>query len=804
MTGFFQDVRYGVRMMARAPAFTLIAILTLALGIGANTAMFSVVNAVVLRPLPFPNPNELMRVFHGYSKLNLPRASVSPFGYAYYREQVQSFSHLAANTGYRGPQNLTGTGEPERVRCVLVTASLFPTLGVPPLLGRGFTADEEQPGHEREAVLSYGLWQQRYGGNRGILGNTVTLDGTNYTVVGVMPPGFSYPDKTQLWVPLALSPTEWRDQTEYLFLVGRLKPGVTPQQAQAELAQVTAQVLRQIPELAQAGWSVFTVPMSQVAQEDIRPAALVLLGAVAFVLLIACANVANLLLTRATVRQKEIAVRVAMGAKRSRIIRQLLTESVLLALAAAVLGVMLAYVGVDALLALVPIELPSFMQVTVDGTVLLFALALAVVTGLLFGLVPAWHVSRAEVSDTLKETGRTGVGGARSRLRQVLVASEIAWAVMLLIGAGLLIRTFIRVQQTDLGFDQENVIIGRTSLARSRYGSSIQRSAFADQAVQRLATLPGVSEAAASSSLPLSTNWTRSYDIEGKQLVPSPHSNFGVVTPRYFAALHIPLLRGRFFADADNADAPPVAIVDQKTADTYWPGEDPIGQRINLRTGTDQKPQWRQVVGIVGSVKHTSALSDDPKGEVYLPFAQLPSAAITFVVRTSRAPQSLASSLRTQITAVDPQQAVFDVQLMDTVVNEYVAQPRFNMVLLGIFAGLALVLAAVGTYGVISYSVAQSSHEIGLRMALGATPRDVLRLVMGRGARLALIGLAIGIAAALLASRALASMLFGVRTTDLPTFATVVVLLGGVALVAMYLPARRATRVDPMVALRCE
>ncbi len=807
MHTFLQDLRFGARMLWKTPGFTVVAVLALALGIGANTAIFSVVNAVMLRPLPFPEPDRLMMIFHSYPKMNLPRASVSPRGYSYYAENARSFQSVAAFTGWRAPQNLTGSGEPERVRSILATASFFPTVGVPPMLGRTFSPDEDEPGRDRVAVLSYGLWQQRFGGDRGVLGSTMTLDGNNYTVIGVMPPEFRFPSLADLWVPLALAPKQRQGSLgmEFLNVIGRLKASVAPSQGQAEMQRITADLLKQFPDRTESSWRVLALPLKEVLQGEMRPALLVLLGAVGFVLLIACANVANLLLARSTARIKEIAIRTALGASRLRLVRQLLTESVLLAVIGGLLGLALAYWGLAALLALIPIQLPSFIKINIDTPVMLFTLILAVATGLVFGLAPAFQISSGGVAETLKEGGRTSQAAGRHRLRGALVVSEIAFALVLLIGAGLMIRSFIRIQQANFGFDATRVLTFEISLPQARYSDDARVRGFFQQVLQRISTLPGVVGVGASSGLPLSLTWTQSYDIEGKQYRPEPHSHFAIASPGYFSALRIPLLRGRSFAESDSADAPPVVVIDERTARMYWPGEDPVGKRVSFDNlpNTD-KPRWREVIGVVGGVKHASAVEEETKGTVYLPMQQEPARSMAFTVRTQGDPLPLARAVREQVLAVDSLQAVYNFRSMEQLLDEFVAQPRFNMVLLGIFAGLALVLAAVGIYGVISYSVTQRTHEIGVRMALGAQRADVVRLILSHGLRLALVGLAIGIAGALASTRALSRMLFGVSTTDPVTFAGLSLLLIAVAAVASYVPARRAMRVDPMVALRYE
>jgi putative ABC transport system permease protein len=806
MHNFWQDIRYALRMLRKTPGFTAVAVITLALGIGANAVIFSVVNAVMLRPLPVAQPDRLIMVFHSYPKINLPTASVMPYTFGYYKEHLQSFSSLAAVTMARGPQNLTVAGEPQRVNTVLVSADFFPTLGVAPKLGRTFLADEDAPGKGRKVVLSYGLWRQQFGNDPQIVGKTLALDGVNYVIIGVMPEGFQMPSGAGLWIPLAFSPEEAKSTVEYLNVVARLKPGVAAQQAQAELDQTSAQLLRQFPDLAPTGFHVIALPLAEVMQGNLRPALLVLLAAVGCVLLIACANVANLLLSRASVRQKEIAIRVTLGATRARLIRQLLTESTLLSLCGGAMGVLLAYNGTAALLSLAPIEIPGFVHIDVDSHVLFFTFGLALLTGLIFGLIPALHVSQGAFAETLKAGGRTSAVQAREKVRNSLVIVEVGLALVLLVCAGLLVRTFVRVRQTDPGFAPDKTVTAWVALRAQNYGKAPQVIAFYQQLLERVSALPQVRQAAVGTTLPLLSDWTQTFQIQGQDRKPEPHAFFAAVSAGYFNVLGIPLLRGRTFEETDNATAVRVAIVDDRAARAYWPGEDPVGKMINIddviREG--RKPVWREVVGVVGSVKHVSALADETKGQVYLSYMQNPMRAMSIVVRAQGKASALGPALRHEVAQIDSSQAVYDILTMDQYLNRFVAAPRFNMVLLGLFAGLALLLSAVGIYGVISYWVSQRTQELGIRMALGAARVDVLRLVLGQTLRLVTAGLIAGVAASLLATRALSRLLFHIGNYDPLTFVAIALLLSLVALFAGYLPARRATKVDPMVALRYE
>jgi len=803
MEGLLQDIRYGIRILFRSPGFSAVAILALALGIGANTAMFSMVNAVMLRPLQFPKPKQLVEVFHSYAKFNLPHATVSPAALKYYLENKQAFDSMGAFTGFRAPENLTGAGEPQRVRSVMVTGQFFQTLAVPTEMGRAIAPEDDKPG-SRVAVVSNGLWKRLYAGDPNIVGRTITLDGANYTVIGVMPATFDFPSEAQIWVPLALTDQQWsNDGVEYLNVIARLKPGLRPEQAGTETQRLTAGLTSQAPELASVGWKAVAEPLSKTVQGDMRPALLVLLGAVGCVLMIACANVANLLLARATARQKEIAIRSAMGASRLRLARQLLTESVLLSLLGGALGILLGWQGIRAALSIIPVQLPSFIHVTVDGTVLVFTFVLAVTTGLLFGIVPAMHTSSAAISDTLKAGGRGASSAHRNQFRNGLIVAEFAIALVLLIGAGLLIRSFSRIQQANYGFDSSRLLTFDISLPKQKYATEPQVSAFYQQLTARLASLPGAVSVGASTGLPLSGGWTSTYEIQGKQIQPRPHAFMAIATPGFIETVRIPVLRGRTFTPSDGANDPLVVMIDEVTARAFFRDQDPVGQHIIFgRDPKTNQPRTREIIGVVGAVRHLSALKEDTKGQVYLPFLQMASPQMSLAVRTLADPLEMTPAVRRAVADIDPQAAIFNVRTMEDLLGRFVAQPRFNMLLLGTFAGLALVLASVGIYGVISYSVAQRMHEIGVRMALGATPAAVLRLVLSQGMRLALIGVAIGVVGALATSRVLASMLFGVTTYDPLVFGAIAMLLVSVALVATFLPARRATKVDPVVALR--
>lgn len=804
MYTIWQDIRFGFRMMLRAPGFTLIAVLTLALGIGANTAIFSIVNAAMIRPLPFPASDRLMSMFHAYPKINLPHASVSPLAYDYYLANVKSFESIAAFASYRSPQNLTGGGDPENVRSIRTSWNLFDVLRTQPMLGRTFTKSDDKPG-SRVVVLSYRLWQRRFGSDPNIVNREITLDGANYSVIGVMPKGFEYPNMAELWVPLAFTPEDWKMGTEFMDVTARLRDGVTPAQAQAELTHVSADIRRQFPEFEEANWSVVAVPLRDNTVGDMRLALYVLLAAVFCVLTIACANLANLLLARATARQKEIAVRSAMGAGRWRVVRQLLTEGVLLALLGGLFGLLLGYFGLDFILKMLPIDVPSFIRIKIDGNVMLFTLLISVVTGLAFSALPAIQISRSGVNEALKEGGRIAASSGRHRARASIVVSELAVALVLLISAGLLIKSFARIQSSSPGFNPQNVITMGVSLPPAKYKTDTEKTEFYRKALEHIETAPGIKSVALTTGLPLGSQWQNSFAIEGHPMRPSPHAHGAVIAGAYFPTMQIPILRGRGFSEADKSDSKPVVIVDANIVRAYFGEEDPIGRRIALTSeGSETKPEWREIVGVVGSVKHTNPLEIETKGEFYLPYQQSPQSRMVIAARTAMDPLAAAPMIRREILAIDPEQPVSRVRSMEDVLNEFVAQPRFNMLLLGGFAGLALVLATIGVYGVMAYSVTQRTHEIGVRMALGAQRSDVLRMILANAMTIAAIGLGIGLVASLLASRVLSTLLFGVRPDDPLTFVGISVLLALIAAVASYLPAYRATRIDPLAALRYE
>ena len=806
-----QDLRFGFRMLLKNPGFTTIAILALTLGIGANTAIFSVVNAILLRPLPFKDPDRLVTVTHLYPKLNLI-APVSAPGFLNYRDRGNVLE--SATVSIEVSFNLTDHGEPERIQARRVTASFFPTLGVEAALGRVFLAEEDQPGKNRVVVLSHGLWQRRFGGAANILGQSLTLDGESYVVIGVAPENFLLFKGDELWAPLGLTPEQTaQNQTrEYLVMIARLKPGVSFEQAQAAMNNVARQIIQETRLYSDDGsWGVGVKPLHKEFVDEIRPALLVLLGAVGFVLLIACANVANLLLARAAARRKEVAIRTALGANRWRLIRQLLTESVLLALVGGGLGLSLATWGVKLLVRLNENNIPRAQEIGVDTRVLAFALVISVLTGLLFGLAPALQSSKASLTETLKEGGRSSGGAERARFRGMLVVSEIALALILLIGAGLLVKSFTRLLDVNPGFRTQNLLTMQIALSRNKYRDNNQIGAFYLQALEKVKALPGVQAAATVSSLPLSGAISSGFfGIEGRSVPPGmqgPHTDFRGVSHEYLQMMGVPLRRGRYFTDHDAPGTLNVVIIDDTLARRYWPDEDPIGKRVSYNNDPNGQPVWREIVGVVGAIKH-KGLDADYRGTLYSPQIQVGGGAIrNLVARAASDPMTLVSAVRAAIQSVDKDQPIYQVRTMDEWVAESVAQKRFSTLLLGLFAAVAMILAAVGLYGVMSYAVTQRTHEIGVRMALGARRRDVVKMVVRQGMLMALGGVAIGLGASFAMAKLISgfsNLLFGVKATDTTIFLVIPLLLIGVAFVACYLPARRATRVEPLIALRGE
>ena len=802
----WQDLRYGLRMLLKNPGFTAVAVLTLALGIGANTAIFSVVNTVLLRALPYKDADRLVMVWG----LNRPRGfdtdQVSPLDFADWKSQNRVFESMAASTD--AMYTLTGAGDPTSIIGYQFSSDYFHVLGVEPLLGRTFLPEEEQPGKNHVAVLGYPLWQSRFGGDSGVVGKTVTLDGEPYTVIGIMPSGYQFPQDTQLWTPLTIPQNAATDRAyRFLRVVARLKPGVKIQQAQNEMNTITSRLANQYPSTNKdEGTNI--IGLRQMTTGDIRPALLVLLCAVGFVLLIACANVANLFLARAVARQRETSIRAALGATQFRLVRQFLTESVALGLVGGAFGLFLAVWAAGALVAMFPrtisnLNIPRIDRIPTDRWVLGFALAASLLTGIFFGLFPALRAGSLN-NEALKESSRALSGGLRARrFRSSLVVAEVALSLVLLVGAGVTLRSLVHLLQGDLGFNPENVLTLRVLLPTQKYKTESQWLAFGDQAIDRIKSLPGVQSVGTVTFLPLSGWWgTRRVVREGAR-VESPDSQpptvWSSVTPEYFSTMAIPLLKGRFFSDQDNQKAASVTIISQSLAQRLWPGSDPIGKRVTIQGF--KLP--REIVGVVGNVRQLG-ITSEIMSEVYVPFSQAPPPLLCFAIRTATEPTSLAKAAQREIWAVDKDQAVGYVMSMGQLASESLAPQRVITILLSVFAGAALLLAAIGLYGVISHSVTQRLHELGLRMALGAARSDVMKLVLGEGLRLALLGIGIGVLGAFALTRFMSSLLYGVRPTDPATLAGVSLLLAVVALLAGYIPARRAAKIDPMVALRYE
>lgn len=802
---FWQDLAYACRTLIKTPAFTIIAVTALALGIGANTAIFSVVDTVLLRPLPYKAADRLVMVWEDASQVGFPHNTPAPANFIDWRAQSQVFEDLAATA--RLSFNLSGVGEPERIDGRRVSANLFTLLGVDAQLGRTFLPEEDQPGTNRVVIMSNGLWQRRFGSEPGIIGRPLTLNGESFTVVGVMPPKFQFPSREDdLWIPIAFPAEEAaRRGSHYLEVVGRLKPGVTLEQARAEMNTIATRLQQQYPE-SNSRIGVTVIPLHEELVGDIKPALLVLLGAVGFVLLIACANVANLLLARAAVRQKEIATRVALGASRSRLIRQFLTESVLLAALGGCVGLLLAFVGVNLLKMFIPQTISQAQAITINATVLAFTVGVSLLTGLIFGLAPATQALSSNLNETLKEGGRdSAVGNRGNRIRGLLVITEVAFSLILLIGAGLLINSFLRLRHVDPGFRTNNVLTMSIELPPLKYPDETKRSSFYTELVASVEALPGVNSAAVTNWIPLVYQGDSiGISIEGRPVEVAsqrPNAVTRVVSPDYFRAMGINLLQGRGLSDADKADSPAVIVIGETMARRFWPGEDPIGKRITPGS-PDSPDNWLTVVGVVNDVRQFE-LTAEPRPQMYLSYQQAGFFAPRhLVVRTDIDPLSLATTVRRTVWEIDKDQPVSNIRTMDEVLSESIERQRFSMLLLAIFATVALVLAAVGIYGVTSYSVAQRTHEIGIRVALGAQRRDVLKLAVEEGLKLVLVGVVLGLTAAFVLTRVMSSLLFGVSATDPLTYASISILLIAVAAFASYLPARRAARVDPLIALR--
>jgi putative ABC transport system permease protein len=800
------DIRYAIRNLVKRPGFTLIAVVTLALGIGANSAIFSAVNALLLKPLDFPDIDRVAAIWSKAPSRGVVHNEVAMADYLDWREQSRSYEQLALFRWWSA--NLTGVDPPERIQGFLVTANFLEAIGIKPIMGRNFSADENQPGKDAVAVITYSLWQRRFGGDPHILNKTITVNSITRTVIGVMPERFNFPKGAEVYAPLSITPEMARTRGNHsYYVIGRLKPGVTRESAQAELDTITARLEKQYPE-SNTGWGANVYPIVKDTVRVYDTVLWVLMGAVGFVLLIACANVANLMLARASGRQKEIALRAALGASRWRIVRQLLTESLIVALMGGALGVLVALWGIDALRVANPGDAarfaPGWYQLGINPSVLAFTLGLSLFSGIVFGLAPAWQVSKPDLNDALKEGGRQTTAGSHW-LRSSLVVVEVALSLMLLVGAGLLARSFLVLLKTDAGFNPDSVLTMNLILPSAKYKDETQRNNFYHDLIQRVQAVPGVESAAVVNYLPLGgSNSSEDYLVEGAP-EPSPgqenDGRYRVCTPGYFQMMGISILRGRGFTDEDRPGAQPVVIVNETLARKHWPSGDAVGKRIRF-SGPLEKNPWMEIVGIVRDVKHELNLPVTP--EYYLPHAQDSWNAMVLVARTKIDPAAVAAPIRQQVWAIDKDQPVFDVLTMQEVRALSIAPYTFSSVVLGIFSGVALLLAAVGIYGVMSFAVTQRTHEIGIRMALGARAGDVLRLVIKHGMVLALIGVAIGVVGSWGLTRFMQKLLVGVEPTDPLIFSAVSTFLLIAALLACYIPARRATKVDPLVALRYE
>ncbi|MBZ5536348.1 MAG: ABC transporter permease [Acidobacteriia bacterium] len=811
METLFQDLRYGFRMLLKNPGFTAVGILTLALGIGANTAIFSVADAFLLKPLSIPNENRMVVALEvGPNQRGDDTSSVSPANFEDWKSQAKTYDAMAAYAWAN--VNLTGQGEPEKVQGFEVSPNFFGVVGMQPALGRVFLPEEENPGHEQVAILSHGLWQRRYASDPSIVGKNVTIDGRTYAVIGVMPAGFNFPTTVELWMPLALdSKARSVRNAHYLFALGLLKPGMSTSSARAELKTIAAQLAQAYPT-TNKGWSVRVMSMRDFVTEDLtRQYTLMSVVAVAFVLLIACANVANLQFARATSRQREMAVRVSLGAGRWRIMRQLLTESVAVSLLGAALSLLLAQWGIELILAHMPPETAKFIaawnHISLDYRAFLYTLTVALLTGILSGLLPAFQSSKPDLNEALKEGGRSATAGqSKHRLRSFLVMAEVALALILLVGSGLMVKSFKALLNMNQGLDPNGALTLRIDLPPAKYKTPPQRAAFYEQVLQNLKMIPGVEAAATATNIPYGNYGSNALiSVEGRVSVNASDLQLAtnqVIGADYFRLMHIPLQAGREFTGQDGTDSPPVALVSELLARRYWPNQNPIGKRVKLGLENSIHP-WMTVVGVVGDVKYEWS-ERDPRPTLYYPFQQAPVLNSYVAIRSQGDPRQFISAVRAAIARVDSQQPLSDIKPLDKVISDSTVGIAYVAVIMSVLAVIALILSTVGVFGVVSYQVTERIHEIGIRMALGANPRDVLGMVVARGAWLTFTGLGIGLIFSIGLARLLASLIFGIEAMDWLTFGSLSLTLALVAMLASYLPARRATRVDPVVALRHE
>ena len=810
------DLGYSARTLLKHPGFVITITLILALGIGANSTIFSVVNAVLMRPLPYDAPDRIVMIWESNQSKAVPRSIVSPANFLDWKEQNNVFDHLAAFRFWY--YTVTGNGDPERYQGARVSASFLPLLGVKPLLGRNFRPEEEEVGHDHVVILSHALWQSRFDGDPNIIGQLLTIDGEPFTIIGVLPASFRFirvlNAELELWMPISFTPQQLTREDRSITVYGRLKQGVSLAQAQAEIDSITRRLEQQYPE-TNSGWAAQVNNLHEQTIKPIRPLLLILMVVVGFVLLIACANVANLLLARATTRQKDVAIRLALGSSRSRLMRQLLMENLLLALLGGAAGLLLAYWGMRVLNVILPDRVPHLEKLSIDLRVLGFTLLVSLLVGVIVGLIPGLRASGLNLSDALKEGGRAlSEAPSRRRLRNLFVVLEVTLAVPLLIGAGLMLRSSLLLQNIDRGINLKNVLTMQISLPKAKYSTAQQTAAFYQQALLRIQSEPGVQSASAVNFLPL-TNLgdATSLTIEGRNPAPSGQevtASYRVIDQNYFRTMGIPLLRGRFFTEQDNDESHGVVMINQTMARRYWPDEDAVGKRLQPHFPAAKVPwrpestnSWLTIVGVVGDVEE-DGLNDQRSAEIYMPYLQNPSSQMNLLVRSTSDPLRLVPAVRRQVLAVDKDQAIYNIKTMENVFSESIAAPQVVTSLLATFAAVALILAALGVYSVMSYSVAQRSHEVGVRIALGAQHQHVLRLILGQGLKLVLVGVGLGVTAAFAVTRVISNLLFGVTATDPPIFVAVPLLLIAVAMLASYFPARRALKVDPIIALRNE